>query len=493
MNEPIPFTPITIGIAVVLFLLGAAMTWIWSRLHARELSSRVRELEALESGNQSVEAEVRRQSLELKAERDVLREKLEMEQQRRASAESSAQKARENIDEQRKLLDEARTKFSDAFQGLASDALGKSSQQFLELANSKFESLRGEAEGDLEQRKVAIEGLVRPLGDTLGQLNERLQQVESSRQEAYGELRSQVKQLADTSKELRVEASSLSNSLKQPQVKGRWGELTLRRAVELAGMSPHCDFVEQVSVDTEGGRLRPDMIVHLPGGGRVVIDAKVPLNGFLAATAAENDEEHAAAMLEHARLVRGHIQSLSAREYWKQFEPTPEFVVLFVPGESFFSAALESVPTLIEEAIDKRVVLASPTTLIALLRAISYGWRQEMLAENAERISSLGKELYERLVVFSDHLGDVGHSLEKANEGYTKAVRSFNTRLLPGANKFRDLGVASTKEIEALDSVESLPEPLTGASSAESEPEIAAESTDTPAARAASASASENS
>jgi DNA recombination protein RmuC len=219
-----------------------------------------------------------------------------------------------------------------------------------------------------------------------------------------------------------------------------------------------------------------------------VIDAKVPLNGFLAATAAENDDEHAAAMLEHARLVRGHIQALSAREYWKQFEPTPEFVVLFVPGESFFSAALESVPTLIEEAIDKRVVLASPTTLIALLRAISYGWRQEMLAENAERISSLGKELYERLVVFSDHLSDVGHSLEKANEGYTKAVRSFNTRLLPGANKFRDLGVASTKEIEALEPVESLPEPL---SSVSADPEIAASTEDAQSARAAAASASE--
>jgi DNA recombination protein RmuC len=192
-------------------------------------------------------------------------------------------------------------------------------------------------------------------------------------------------------------------------------------------------------------------------------------------------------MLEHARLVRGHIQALSAREYWKQFEPTPEFVVLFVPGESFFSAALESVPTLIEEAIDKRVVLASPTTLIALLRAISYGWRQEMLAENAERISSLGKELYERLTVFADHLGDVGRSLERANEGYTKAVRSFNTRLLPGANKFRDLGVASTKEIEALEPVESLPEPLMATPT---EPEIAA--SDTPAVRAASASSAES-
>src|SRR5580704_15741755 len=470
MNEPIPFTPITIGIAVVLFLLGAAMTWIWSRLHARELSARVRELEALESGNQPVEAELRRQSLELRAERDVLREKLEMEQQRRASAESTAQKARENIDEQRKLLDEARTKFADAFQGLASDALGKSSVQFLELANSKFESLRGEAEGDLEQRKVAIEGLVRPLGDTLGQLNERLQQVESSRQEAYGELRSQVKQLADTSKELRVEASSLSNSLKQPQVKGRWGELTLRRAVELAGMSPHCDFVEQVSVDTEGGRLRPDMIVHLPGGGRVVIDAKVPLNGFLAATAAENDDEHAAAMLEHARLVRGHIQALSAREYWKQFEPTPEFVVLFVPGESFFSAALEQDRTLIEDAIEKRVVLASPTTLIALLRAIAYGWKQQLVAENAERIKDLGKELYDRVLKFAEHLSDVAKGLERANKAYNNAVASFDSRLVPSARKFKEMGVG-TANVPDLDPIETTPRPTLSAPEADEIPE----------------------
>jgi DNA recombination protein RmuC len=486
MSESFVMSPTVIGIAVLIFLAGAALAWFWSRVVARELSSRVRELEADSSGHQSMESELRRQSLELRAERDVLREKLDMEQQRRVSAETTAQKARENMDEQKKLLDEARSKFSDAFQGLASEALGKSTQQFLDLANTKFELLRGESLGDLEQRRVAIEGLVRPLGETLGTLNERLLQVESSRQEAYGELRSQVQQLADSSKELRVEASSLSNSLKQPQVKGRWGELTLRRAVELAGMSPHCDFVEQESVDTETGRLRPDMIVRLPGGGQVVIDAKVPLSGFLAATGAQNDEEHAEAMAEHARLVRAHIQTLSAREYWKQFEQTPEFVVLFVPGESFFSAALDSAPTLIEEAIDKRVVLASPTTLIALLRAISYGWRQEMLAENAERISSLGKELYERLSIFSEHLGEVGRSLERANEGYTKAVRSFNTRLLPGANKFRELGVASTKEIEALDSVESLPEPLAG-TMADGEQESRGGEEDNPQARPASA------
>lgn len=487
MIQAFPLTPSMIGIGALIFVAGAVLAWFWNRVTASQLSARIRELEAGASGSQSVEAELRRQSFELKSERDILREKLELEQQRRTSAETTAQKARENMDEQKKLLEEARTKFSEAFTGLASDALGKSSAQFLELANSKFELLRGDSLGDLEQRRVAIEGLVRPLGETLGNLNDRLSQVESSRQEAYGELRSQVQQLAQTSKELRVEAGTLSNTLKQPQVKGRWGELTLRRAVELAGMSPHCDFVEQESVETETGRLRPDMLVHLPGGGKIVIDAKVPLSGFLAATSASTEEEHAAAMAEHARLVRAHIQTLSAREYWKQFEPTPEFVILFVPGESFFSAALDHAPTLIEEAIDKRVVLASPTTLIALLRAVAYGWRQEMLAENAERISGLGKELYERLVVFAEHLGDVGRSLERANDGYTKAVRSFNTRLLPGAKRFTDLGVASSKEIEALDTVESLPEPLTATSPAEAEARPAGGETDKPRGRGAGA------
>src|SRR5579863_249795 len=467
MSDAFPISLSTIGIAILIFLAGATLAWFWSRMHARDLSARIRELEADANGHQSVEAELRRQSLEHKSERDVLREKLELEQQRRISAETSAQKVRENLEEQKKLLDEARTKFGDAFQGLASDVLGKSAKQFLELANSKFELLRGEAESELEQRKVAIEGLVRPLGATLGQLNDRLSQVESSRQEAYGELRSQVQQLSQSSKELRDEAGLLSNALKQPQVKGRWGELTLRRVVELAGIANHCGFEEQESVDSETGKLRPDMTVYLPGGGRIVIDAKVPLNGFLAATTAQTDDARHAAMEEHARLVRAHVQALSAKEYWKQFEPTPEFVVLFVPGESFFSAALDQAPTLIEEAIDKRVVLASPTTLIALLRAVAYGWRQEMLAENAEKISALGKELYERLAVFAEHLGELGKGLERANESHRKAVRSFNTRLLPGANKFRELGVASSKEIEALESVESLPEPLSATAEAE--------------------------
>lgn len=447
--------------AIVLVAIAAVVAWVLGRSRGREQAeSRIRELEASASGRDSVEAELRRHSADLRIERDSLLDKLTLEQQRRAIAETSAQKARENMEEQRKLLDQARAQLTEAFQSAASEALGKSNQQFLELANAKFEALRGDSAGDLELRKIAIEGLIAPLETSLAQLNEKISHVESARQEAYGELRGQLKILAQTNQELRDETGTLVHTLKQPQVKGRWGELTLRRAVELAGMVQHCDFVEQVSVDTDGGRLRPDLIVRLPGGKNVVVDAKVPLHGLMAAAAAETEVEREAALNEHARLVRAHVQQLSAREYWKQFEPSPEFVVLFVPGESFFSAALERSPTLIEDAMEKRVVLGSPTTLIALLRAVAYGWRQEALAENAAEISALGAKLHEQLATFAEHLGDAGRGLTKAAEAYSRAVRSFNARLMPTATKFRELGVATSKEIELLDPVEALPEPI---------------------------------
>ena len=300
--------------------------------------------------------------------------------------------------------------------------------------------------------------MVEPLEKAVNQLRVEVNKIESARQEAYGSLRTEVQQLATTSKELRQETGSLVSSLKQPQVKGKWGELTLHRAVELAGMSPHCDFLEQPSVDTEEGRLRPDLIVHLPGDTQIVIDAKVPLHAFLAAVSARTDEEYRAAMTQHASLVRDHIARLSAKEYWKQFEPTPEFVVLFVPGESFFSAALEQDRTLIEDAIEDRVVLASPTTLIALLRAIAYGWKQQLVAENAERIKDLGKELYERVLKFAEHLSDVARGLERANKAYNNAVASFDSRLVPSARKFREMGVGSAN-VPELDPIETAPRP----------------------------------
>ena len=454
-------SPTFLFAGAVIVVAAAVVAWMAGRARGRESAEgRVRELEAEVSGHDSVQAELRRQSFDLRTDRDSLLDKLTLEQQRRAIAETSAQKARENLEEQRKMLEQARGQLTDAFQAAASDALGKSSQQFLELANAKFEALRGDTAGDLELRKIAIEGLIGPLETSLSQLNERITQVESSRQEAYGELRGQLQMLAQTNKELRQETGTLVNTLKQPQVKGRWGELTLRRAVELAGMVSHCDFVEQVSIETESARLRPDMIVRLPGGKSLVVDAKVPLHGLMAAAAAENEADREQALNEHARLVRNHVQQLSAREYWKQFDASPEFVVLFVPGESFFSAALERNPTLIEDATEKRVVLASPTTLIALLRAVAYGWRQEALAENAAEISALGRMLHERLATFAEHLGDAGRGLEKANEAYSKAVRSFNTRLMPSASKFQELGVGTTKQIEPLDPIEAVPEPF---------------------------------
>jgi DNA recombination protein RmuC len=351
----------------------------------------------------------------------------------------------------------------EAFQSLAGEALQASSRQFIDLAKARFDSLQKEAEGDLEQRKVAIQAMVNPLETALRDLRTEVTRVESARQEAYGSLRSEVQQLALTSKELRQETGSLVSSLKQPQVKGKWGELTLRRAVELAGMSPHCDFVEQKSVETEDGRLRPDLIVHLPGGTQVVIDAKVPLHAFLAAVGSRSDVEYQQAMTQHARLVRDHISRLSAKEYWKQFEPTPEFVVLFVPGESFFSAALEHDLTLIEDAIADHVVLASPTTLIALLRAIAYGWREQLVAENAERIKDLGNQLYDRVVTFAEHLSEIAKGLERANKAYNNAVASFDNRLMPSVRKFKEMGVGSSAEVPEIDPVETSPRPLLSA------------------------------
>lgn len=437
-----------------------------ARLAGRAASERkTLELEKQISTQKGAAEELKNQSAALQEHTRKLQARVEEEQKLRATAEKDAESQRANLAEQRRLLDEAEKRLKEAFQSLAGEALRESSHQFMNLAGAKFEALQKEASGDLEQRKVAIGGMVEPLQRTLTELRSEVQKIESARQEAYGGLRMEVQQLATTSKELRAETGTLSNSLKQPQVKGRWGELTLRRAVELAGMSPHCDFSEQQSVDTEEGRLRPDVIVHLPGDKQIVIDSKVPLEGFLAAEAARPDEEaYRAAMARHASLLRDHILNLSRKEYWKQFEPTPEFVVLFVPGESFFSAALEQDRTLIEDAIEKKVVLASPTTLIALLRAIAYGWKQKVVEENAERIKNLGKELYERVQVFSGHLEEIAKGLERANAAYNKAVSSYNSRLVPSTRKFNDLGVGDgvVPDIDAVETSPHMPLPAPG-------------------------------
>ncbi len=443
-------------IAFACFAAGFAIAWMWAKSSAG--ASRL-DLERRAAGLDATVGELKKQSEALQQDLRVAQTRIEEEQKLRATAEKEAESQRENLAEQRRLLDDAQVKLREAFQSLAGEALQASSQQFMELAKSRFDSLQKEAEGDLEQRKVAIQSMVNPLETALKNLSSEVSRVESARQEAYGSLRSEVQLLATTSKELRQETGSLVNSLKQPQVKGQWGELTLRRVVELAGMSPHCDFQEQQSVDTEDGRLRPDLIIHLPGGTQIVVDVKVPLHAFFKAVSAHSDAEYREAMMQHAALVRDHIKGLSAKEYWKQFDPTPEFVVLFVPGESFFSAALEQDRTLIEDAIEKRVVLASPTTLIALLRAIAYGWKQQLVAENAERIKDLGKDLYDRVVKFAEHLSEIAKGLERANKAYNSAVASFDSRLIPSARKFKEMGVGS-ENVPEIEPVETFPRPL---------------------------------
>jgi DNA recombination protein RmuC len=446
----------TILIAVACLVAGFAIAWAIAKASAG--SARL-ELERRAAGLDGTVGELKKQVESLQMETRNSQKRIEDEQKLRSAAQADAEAQRANLAEQRKLLDEAQLKLRDAFQSLAGEALKASSDQFMELAKAKFDSLQKEAEGDLETRKQAIQSMVNPLETALKDLRTEVSRVESARQEAYGSLRSEVQLLTTSNKELREETGSLVNSLKQPQVKGKWGELTLRRVVELAGMSPHCDFMEQMSVDTEEGRLRPDLIVHLPGGTQIVVDVKVPLHAFFKAVSAQSDAEYREAMLQHAALVREHIKGLSGKEYWKQFEPTPEFVVLFVPGESFFSAALEQDRTLIEDAIEKRVVLASPTTLIALLRAVAYGWKQQLVAENAERIKDLGKELYDRVVTFAAHLTDIAKGLERANKAYNSAVASFDSRLLPSARKFREMGVGSA-DVAPADPVETFPRPL---------------------------------
>ena len=443
-------------IAIACFAAGFAIAWAWGKSSSGAARLEI-EKRAAALGATSQEMQLQKEMLQRELRASQTR--VEEEQKLRTAAQADAEAQRANLFEQRRLLDEAQAKLREAFQSLAGEALKANSDQFIALAKAKFDSLQKEAEGDLEQRKVAIQSMVNPLETALRDLRSEVARVESARQEAYGSLRSEVQLLATTNKELREETGSLVNSLKQPQVKGKWGELTLRRVVELAGMTPHCDFTEQQSIETEEGRLRPDLIVHLPGGTQIVVDSKVPLHGFSKAVSSTSDAEYGEAMIQHSRLVREHIKNLSAKEYWRQFEPTPEFVVLFVPGESFFSAALEHDHTLIEDAIDKRVVLASPTTLIALLRAIAYGWRQQIVADNAERIKDLGKELYDRVMKFAEHLSEIAKGLERASKAYNSAVASFDGRLIPSARKFREMGVGSD-EIPAIDPVEIFPRPL---------------------------------
>jgi len=398
------------------------------------------------------------------AKREELEGALRAESSLRAGVEATLAEERKSSAEKLALLDDARARLSDAFKALSSEVLQSSSRSFLELARTSLEKYQEGAKGDLEKRQQAIAELVAPVRESLQRFDAKIGEIEKGRVEAYSSLTQQVRSLAEGQQALRSEASNLVKALRAPQVRGRWGEVQLRRVVELAGMVNYCDFTEQETVSSEAGRLRPDLVVHLPGGKSVVVDAKAPLAAYLDAVEAPDEPTRLRKLAEHARQVRDHVLALSRKSYWDQFQPAPEFVVLFLPGESFYSAALEQDPTLLETGAARNVVIATPTTLIALLKAVAYGWKQENVAENAREISELGRELHKRLSDMGDHFARVGRSLGGAVEAYNAAIGSLETRVLVSARKFKELEAAGVDEvIEPLPRIDRAPRELQAA------------------------------
>ena len=356
--------------------------------------------------------------------------------------------------EKQAALEQLNLQLKDTFNAMATEALNSNNEQFLRLAKESLGQFHIKAEGELEKREKAVENMVKPIRDALEKTEKQVERMESGRQQAHGALTKHLETMAESHRLLQSETRNLVQALRRPEVRGQWGELTLKRLAELAGMVEHCDFQEQASVQTDNGQQRPDMIVRMPDKREIIVDAKTPLDAYLSAVEAVSDEERKTRLQQHARNVRARIKELSSKSYWQQFRHSPDFVVLFIPGDQFLSAALDVDHTLIEDALSQNVILATPTSFVALLRAIAYGWRQEVLAENAEVIREVGQDLYGRLATFAEHLSRLGRSLDSSVSAYNKAISSYDSRILPGAKKFTELGVTARKEPPRLEPIE---------------------------------------
>ena len=421
-----------IAIALLALVIGCALGWFIAQSRSAAIAERARlvgaDLETTRSRLIEIEHQKSKIENDLSAERAAATEKIA-------------------------ALTDAHERLTNSFKALSADALRSNNQSFLELARETFGKLHQQSSDELGKRQQAIDSMVKPLRESLEKVDAKIGEIEKARASAYGQLSEQLKSLGTAQTSLQAEAAKLTTALRSTTTAGTWGELQLRRVVEMSGMSSYCDFSEQQS----SGGFRPDLIVRLPGGQQIIIDAKAPNDAYREAANSADETVRAAKLIEHAAKVRSHIDALGAKDYWAQFQPSPEFVVLFLPGDQFLSGALQADPNLIDRAIAKKVLLATPATLIALLKAAAYGWRQESVSKNAEEIANLGRLLYDRISGFADHLDKVGRGLETASKSYNSAIGAFEGTVLPGARKFVELGAKGTKELTEPGAVETTP------------------------------------